>query len=505
MPKFNITAVGSGESKPANEMRWVNLGQLEDDPMNEEIYNTDGIEELAADIELNGLMQYPLVRFMPGGMYRIISGHRRVKAIRLLAKKDKTQWKTIPVILDSDKDETSIAIKLISANAVNRHMTRREQYLQALKLYELLTEQKEKENLPGRVRDMVAKKLNISSGSVGAYLQMSNNLIALLLEYYLDGSLSKSAAIEMSKLPEEKQEQLLDKIESELILPDMITPEFIKREFPEEYITHKSENPCESSEAESENASESVSHSDTQEQEEMPKTWTPTSGWVKLPEERRLKIMQMMKEGGATNIEPCEQCHTSTECVGCCKICITTCNARQGCHREQGNIRQEQEKSVSERDTQKDENVHTDTTPKYWNSISGYVKDNLHHPRYHFECEECYKATGYCQGCCARCKNHCHFYQQCAKEKKKQDLRDKYENDEIVITSAINSLIGYSVGIKESCKNIREIAGGSCPPECPLCVEGMCNLPDNYPHSYFLREARRNNKELDYMMKRAGV
>lgn len=258
MPKFSITAVGSGESKPANEMRWVNLSQLEDDPMNEEIYNTDGIEELAADIELNGLMQYPLVRFMPGGVYRIISGHRRVKAIRLLAKKDKTQWKTIPVVLDSDTDETSIAIKLISANAVNRHMTRREQFLQALKLYELLTEQKEKENLPGRVRDMVAKKLNISSGSVGAYLQMSNNLIALLLEYYLDGSLSKSAAIEMSKLPEEKQEQFLDKIESELILPDMITPEFIKREFHEEYMTHKSANPCESSEAEKGTASESV-------------------------------------------------------------------------------------------------------------------------------------------------------------------------------------------------------------------------------------------------------
>ena len=179
MPKFSITAVGNGESKPANEMRWVNLNQLEEDPMNEEIYNTDGIEELAADIELNGLMQYPLVRFMPGGMYRIISGHRRVKALRLLAKQDKEQWKTIPVILDSDKDETSIAIKLISANAVNRHMTRREQFLQAIKLYELLTEQKEKENLPGRVRDMVAKKLNISRGSGGAFLQLANNLTGM--------------------------------------------------------------------------------------------------------------------------------------------------------------------------------------------------------------------------------------------------------------------------------------------------------------------------------------
>lgn len=502
MPKFNITAVGSGESKPANEMRWVNLSQLEDDPMNEEIYNTDGIEELAADIELNGLMQYPLVRFMPGGMYRIISGHRRVKAIRLLARKDKTQWKTIPVILDSDTDETSIAIKLISANAVNRHMTRREQYLQALKLYELLTEQKEKENLPGRVRDMVAKKLNISSGSVGAYLQMSNNLIALLLEYYLDGSLSKSAAIEASKLPEEDQETLLEAIECGDIEPQLLSADIIRSHFAKSFEDSKDE----PEEIESDSAGEGVSHSDTQEQVEMPKTWTPTSGWVELPAERRLEIMQMMKVVGATNIEPCDQCHTSTGCVGCCKTCLAGCGAIQKCHREQALTRQEQEKSVSERETQAKENTASDTkpAPEFWTSNSGYVEGSPIYLPNRVECHVCHEATG-CQGCCYKCKKHCELYQECADKKRIQALQDSYGDRYHEASTLFHNMIFYAERLKNGCDRIIEFAGG-CTPDCPLCVDGTCNLPDHYPHSDdFLLEARENNKQLDYDMERAGV
>lgn len=497
MPKFSITAVGSSESKPANEMRWVNLSQLEDDPMNEEIYNTDGIEELAADIELNGLMQYPLVRFMPGGMYRIISGHRRVKALRLLAKKDKTQWKTIPVVLDSDTDETSIAIKLISANAVNRHMTRREQFNQALKLYELLTEQKEKENLPGRVRDMVAKKLNISSGSVGAFLQLANNLNGILLNYYLDGSMSKSAAIEASKLPDEEQDALIEAIEyGDIEPPQLLSADIIREHFAKYFKDGKDEQ----DEIKSGGADESVSHSDTQEQVEMPKTWTPTSGWVELPAERRLEIIQK----GEMNL--CDCCRLSTYCAGCCKICQKHCNAFQECHREQGNIRQEQEKSVSECDTQAMENTASDTkpAPEFWTSDSGYVEGSPIYPSNRVECHVCHEATG-CQGCCDKCKKHCELYQECANKKRIQALQDSYGDRYHEASTLFHNMIFYAERLKNGCDKIIKFAGG-CTPDCPLYVDEACNLPDHYPYSDdFLKEARENNKQLDFDMKRAGV
>ncbi len=503
MPKFSITAVGNGESKPANEMRWVNLNQLEEDPMNEEIYNTDGIEELAADIELNGLMQYPLVRFMPGGMYRIISGHRRVKALRLLAKQDKEQWKTIPVILDSDKDETSIAIKLISANAVNRHMTRREQFLQAIKLYELLTEQKEKENLPGRVRDMVAKKLNISSGSVGAFLQLANNLNGILLDYYLNGSMSKSAAIEASKLPDEEQDALIEAIEyGDIEPPQLLSADIIRAHFAKYFEAGESE----PKEIESDSADESVSHSDTQEQEKIPKKWNSYSGWVQLPEERRLEIMRNVEKVGATDIEPCEQCRLTTNCAGCCKLCLAACGAIQGCHREQETAYREQEKSVSECDTQKKENAVSDTnaSPAYWTPNSGYVEGKCAFPPASVECHECHEATR-CKGCCDKCNNHCELYQDCARKKSMQALKDSYGDRHEEASILLRNMIFYATGLKISCNKIIEFAGG-CTPDCPLCVDGACNLPDHYPYSDdFLKEARENNKQLGYSMDREGV
>ena len=210
MPKFNIDS--AGDSKPRMEQRWVWLNQLEPDEFNGEIYSIAGVEALADDIKLNGLLQFPLVRYMPGGKYMIISGHRRVAAIRLLAKEDPEQWKMIPVILDPDKDDTSAHIKLISANAVNRELSQGEIMKQTLKMYSLLTEQKKKENLPGRVRDMVAKKLNMSAGAVGEYMTIEEKLIFYLKQDFLKGELSKAVAVELSKLTTADQMSWLDRI-----------------------------------------------------------------------------------------------------------------------------------------------------------------------------------------------------------------------------------------------------------------------------------------------------
>ena len=221
MPKFNIDS--AGDSKPRMEQRWVWLNQIEPDEFNEKIYNVSGVEALADDIKLNGLLQFPLVRYMPGGKYMIISGHRRVAAIRLLAKEDPEQWKMIPVILDPDKDDTSAHIKLISANAVNRELSQGEIMKQTLKMYSLLTEQKKKENLPGRVRDMVAKKLNMSAGAVGEYMTIEQNLIFYLKQDFLKGELSKAVAVELSKLTTDDQMNWLDRIRAgEKVTADVV-------------------------------------------------------------------------------------------------------------------------------------------------------------------------------------------------------------------------------------------------------------------------------------------
>ena len=319
MPKFNIDS--AGDSKPRMEQRWVWLNQLEPDEFNEKIYNVSGVEALADDIKLNGLLQFPLVRYMPGGKYMIISGHRRVAAIRLLAKEDPEQWKMIPVILDPDKDDTSAHIKLISANAVNRELSQGEIMKQTLKMYSLLTEQKKKENLPGRVRDMVAKKLNMSAGAVGEYMTIEQNLIFYLKQDFLKGELSKAVAVELSKLTTADQMNWLDRIRA----GEKVTADGV-RQFRQQAEAKAPVNVPNVPD----NVQDDVSESDTQEKQQK---WTLRSGYVALPAEELTKLRELAGKYGAANLSPCQKCKQSTMCSGCCNVCQNTCGMVQRCHK----------------------------------------------------------------------------------------------------------------------------------------------------------------------------
>ena len=333
MPKFNIDS--AGDSKPRMEQRWVWLNQLEPDEFNEKIYNVSGVEALADDIKLNGLLQFPLVRYMPGGKYMIISGHRRVAAIRLLAKEDPEQWKMIPVILDPDKDDTSAHIKLISANAVNRELSQGEIMKQTLKMYSLLTEQKKKENLPGRVRDMVAKKLNMSAGAVGEYMTIEQNLIFYLKQDFLKGELSKAVAVELSKLTTDDQMNWLDRIRA----GEKVTADGV-RQFRQQAEAKAPVNVPNVPD----NVQDDVSESDTQEKQQK---WTLRSGYVALPAEELTKLRELAGKYGAANLSPCQNCKLSTMCSGCCNVCQNTCGMVQRCHKaESVEVEHEESKEV---------------------------------------------------------------------------------------------------------------------------------------------------------------
>lgn len=337
MPKFNIDS--AGDSKPRMEQRWVWLNQIEPDEFNEKIYNVSGVEALADDIKLNGLLQFPLVRYMPGGKYMIISGHRRVAAIRLLAKEDPEQWKMIPVILDPDKDDTSAHIKLISANAVNRELSQGEIMKQTLKMYSLLTEQKKKENLPGRVRDMVAKKLNMSAGAVGEYMTIEQNLIFYLKQDFLKGELSKAVAVELSKLTTADQMNWLDRIRA----GEKVTADGV-RQYRQQLEAKAPVNVPNVPD----NVQDDVSESDTQEKQQK---WTLRSGYVALPAEELTKLRELAGKYGAANLSPCQNCKLSTMCSGCCNVCQNTCGMVQRCHKAES-IEGEHEESKEVPDRQ---------------------------------------------------------------------------------------------------------------------------------------------------------
>lgn len=371
MPKFNIDS--AGDNKPRMEQRWVWLNQIEPDEFNGEIYSIAGVEALADDIKLNGLLQFPLVRYMPGGKYMIISGHRRVAAIRLLAKEDPEQWKMIPVILDPDKDDTSAHIKLISANAVNRELSQGEIMKQILKMYSLLTEQKKKENLPGRVRDMVAKKLNMSAGAVGEYMTIEQNLLLGIKENFLKGEISKAVAVELSKLIASDQVDWWNRIRAgEKITADIVkqfrqkleaeaqskAPDNVPDKAPN--IPDKATDiPDKAPDVpdKAPNVPDDVSEPDTQAEV----IDNPPSVKYSEKEIKHQQIMEKVKTNGWDSLEPCERCFAATLCEKCCATCTEPCNAQQPCRKKDVKPDIEaQKEDVSEPDTQEVQNKERD-------------------------------------------------------------------------------------------------------------------------------------------------
>lgn len=356
MPKFNIDS--AGDNKPRIEQRWVWLNQIEPDKFNGEIYSIAGVETLADDIKLNGLLQFPLVRYMPGGKYMIISGHRRVAAIRLLAKEDPEQWKMIPVILDPDKDDTSAHIKLISANAVNRELSQGEIMKQTLKMYSLLTEQKKKENLPGRVRDMVAKKLNMSAGAVGEYMTIEQNLLLGIKEDFLKGGISKAVAVELSKLIASDQAAWWNRI----VAGEKVTADAVRRFRQKLEAEAQSKAPNVPDKAtdipdKAPNVPDDVSEPDTQAEV----IDNPPGVKYSEKEIKHQQIMEKVKANGWDSLEPCERCFATTLCEKCCATCTEPCNAQQPCRKKDVKPDTEaQKEDVSEPDTQEVQNKERD-------------------------------------------------------------------------------------------------------------------------------------------------
>lgn len=176
-------------------------------PSKNNFYSIEAIEELKNTIELLGLEQNLVVKKIDGGSYKIIAGHRRYYAMLRLYQEGNKNFKYVPCKVEED-DELKNELRLIITNSTARELTDWEKIHQAKILKELLTEYKGREKIPGRVRDIVADILNVSSTQVARMESVSNNLIDDFKEEMKEDKVKISVAYELSKLPEEKQKEV---------------------------------------------------------------------------------------------------------------------------------------------------------------------------------------------------------------------------------------------------------------------------------------------------------
>lgn len=171
----------------------------------------DGIEqrELVESIAQNGLLEPITVRSFSAGEYEIISGHRRVEACKELGITE------VPAtIKEMSKDEATIA--MVDSNIHREHLLPSEKaFAYKMKLEAIKHQGKTTSCQVGaklRTDEKIAEIANDSARQIQRYIRLTY-LIPELLKLVDEEKIALTPAVELSFLPENEQEILLNEIE----------------------------------------------------------------------------------------------------------------------------------------------------------------------------------------------------------------------------------------------------------------------------------------------------
>ena len=173
-------------------------------------YGIRDVEDLADSIQLNGQLE-PLIVYRYGSsaeLYRVLSGHRRLSALQKIKAET-----ALCRVVDKPASSAREDLLIIQANA-QRVKTGAELATEAQRMTEALVElKKEGADLPGRLRDIVADAMGVSSSKLARIKAIRNNLrVPGFVQAYEAGKLSEAAAYELSQLDEAAQYSALDRL-----------------------------------------------------------------------------------------------------------------------------------------------------------------------------------------------------------------------------------------------------------------------------------------------------
>ncbi|MCI8521413.1 MAG: ParB N-terminal domain-containing protein [Clostridia bacterium] len=169
------------------------------------VVHNKALEMLAEDIKENGLLEPIIVRVIGfGGKYEILSGHRRIAALKLNGS-DEVDAR---IMNFTDTEAANVVIK--------SNLLQREKVLpsERARIYMLRNECLKKEKygsqyagrteITDEIKKILAKEFNVSATSIFEYIRL-NNLIEELL-YALDGGIIKfKIAVALSTFPKRRQ------------------------------------------------------------------------------------------------------------------------------------------------------------------------------------------------------------------------------------------------------------------------------------------------------------
>ena len=224
---------GDGRNR---ELRYVPLHMIDTNPRN--FYSTEGIDELADNIRLFGLMEPLLVRQEASGRYMLISGHRRRLALIKLAEEDENYPASmhdpvacmvevgadpLPGIEAGSDDELRARqmaeeLKLIYANADTRVMSSADTAQQVRRIRELFTGLQDLGyQFPGKMRDHVAAAAKVSATRVARLDVIEKNLEPSLRKAWREGTLGETSAYEIARRPKDVQKLVAQRLDAKIL------------------------------------------------------------------------------------------------------------------------------------------------------------------------------------------------------------------------------------------------------------------------------------------------
>lgn len=200
---------------------YKNRHELVPNPLNN--YSLQEIDKLADSIRVAGRVRQPIIYLdppQPDGTYRIISGHRRWNALGLLEAED-PHWADnvpcTPVTLDQVKLPISDASKemylIIDNNSSNREKTDADIYNEYKEQKEIFLEAKKNGySLTGKMRDIIAKEIGLSSAQVGKIEYTEKHAVPAVKDALAKNIIGIADATHLAHQKEEEQRRIMDKV-----------------------------------------------------------------------------------------------------------------------------------------------------------------------------------------------------------------------------------------------------------------------------------------------------
>ena len=213
MSEFLTPVEGVPESDTTRE---IAVDDILDNPLN--FYprpDNEKLAELMESIQANGLLEPPTVVPAGEGKYRLISGHSRMNAVRLLAAhKDTAVAERFQRVLCRVLPSMTTEQEECAVIEANRQRVKSPALLaeEAERLTQIYIKRREAgEELPGRIRDRVAEAMQVNKTKLANLSAIKRGLkVPGIVRKWEEGDIPEAAALEIARMDDETQYRLLD-------------------------------------------------------------------------------------------------------------------------------------------------------------------------------------------------------------------------------------------------------------------------------------------------------